>query len=63
MLGGSWRRNTVALENPHALTVSFTLEVSPRGMVSVMVIETDLHLNVRHAQYESTAVNALLMNA
>jgi hypothetical protein len=39
MLGGSWRRNTVALENPHALTVSFTLK------------------------YESTAVNALLMNA
>jgi hypothetical protein len=53
----------VSPDNTHALTVWFTLEVSPIGMVSKMVIETDLHLNVRHPQHAATAVNDLLMTA
>jgi hypothetical protein len=53
----------VPLDNPHASNVLFGLEVSPTGMVSVMMVETDLHLNVRHPQHDAQAVNKLLMDA
>jgi hypothetical protein len=38
------------------------LEVSLTGMVSVMVAETDLHLNVRHPQHDGPAVSNLLLD-
>jgi len=56
------RKRCVAGQS-HAPTVWFTLDVSPIGMVSPMVIETDLNLNVRHPQHDATAVNGLLMTA
>jgi hypothetical protein len=51
------------LNNPHASNVLFGLEVSHTGMVSVMVLETDLHLNVRHPRHDAHAVNKLLVDA
>jgi hypothetical protein len=51
------------LGNPHASNIMFTLEVSPTGMVDVMVVETDLHLNAKHPQYDAAAVNKLLLDA
>jgi GH35 family endo-1,4-beta-xylanase len=53
----------VPLNNPHASNVLFALEVSSTGMVSVMVVETDLQLNVKHPRHEAEAVNKLLMDA
>jgi hypothetical protein len=51
------------LDNPHASNVLFGLEVSITGMVNVMVLETHLHLNVRHPRYDAQAVNKLLVDA
>jgi hypothetical protein len=51
------------LDNPHASNVLFGLEVRPTGMVNVMLLETDLHLNVRHPRYDAQAVNKLLVDA
>lgn len=51
------------LDNPHASNVLFGLEVSLTGMVNVIVLETDLHLNVRHPQYDAQAVSKLLADA
>lgn len=51
------------LNNPHVSNVLFGLEVSLTGMVNVMVVETDLHLNVRHPQHDARAVNKLLVDA
>jgi hypothetical protein len=49
----------VPLNNPHALNVLFAIESSTR-MVSVMVVETDLQLNVKHPRHEAEAVNKLV---
>jgi hypothetical protein len=51
------------LDNPNASNVLFGLEVSLTGMVSVMLLETDLHLNVRDPRYDAQAVNKLLVDA
>jgi len=51
------------LDNPHVSNVLFDLEVSLTGMVSVMVVETDLHLNVRDPRHDVQAVNKLLADA
>jgi hypothetical protein len=51
------------LDNPHAANVLFALEVSPTGLESVMTLETDLHLNVRHPRYDVETVGTLLMDA
>ena len=51
------------LDNPHVSNVLFSLEVSLTGMVSVMLLETDLHLNVRDARHDAQAVNKLLVDA
>lgn len=51
------------LNNPHASNVLFSYEVSLTGMVNVMLLETDLHLNVRHPRHDAPAVNKLLADA
>jgi hypothetical protein len=51
------------LDNPHVSNVLFGLEVSLTEMVNVMVLETDLHLNVRHPRHDAQAVNKLLVDA
>ena len=51
------------LNNPHALNVLFVLEISSTRMVSVMVVETDLQLNVKHPRHEAEAVNKLVSDA
>jgi hypothetical protein len=45
--------------NPHVLSVTFCLEIGARE-VEVMVIETDLHLNSRHQNYNQLSVQRLI---
>jgi hypothetical protein len=51
------------LDNPHLSNVLFGLEVSRTGMARVMLLETDLHLNVRDPRHDAHAVNKLLVDA
>jgi len=57
------KASKMPLKNPHVSFVSYSLEVSGTGMVDVMVLETDLHLNSRHPKYNAAAVNALVKEA
>lgn len=50
----------MAFKTPHARFVSFAIEVTPAGVTDVMVIETDLHLNSRHPDYNDNAVQQLI---
>ena len=47
-------------KNPHASFVAFGLEIGPQDQVEVMVIETDLHLNSRHPDYDQMSVQRLI---
>jgi hypothetical protein len=51
------------LDNPHVSNVLFGLEVGLTGMASIMVLETDLHLNVRDPRHDAQAVSKLLVDA
>jgi len=51
------------LKSLHILSVSYAVEVSASAMVDVMVLETNLHLNSRHPDYDRDAVNALVSEA
>jgi hypothetical protein len=46
--------------NPHVSSVTFCLEIGTRDQVEVMVIETDLHLNSRHPDYNEVSVQRLI---
>lgn len=48
---------------PHVSFVSFAVEVSTSGIVQVMIIETDLHLNPQHPSYNRSAVERLIAAA
>lgn len=50
-------------KSPHAQFVSFAIEVTPAGIVNLMVVETDLHLNSRHPAYNGNAVQQLISAA
>jgi hypothetical protein len=50
----------MAIKHTNAKTVWFTLESTGSGLESVMVIETDLHLNSQHSEYDQAAVNSLV---
>jgi hypothetical protein len=50
-------------KNPHASFVTCCLEIGPHGHVEVMVIETDLHLNSRHPDYNRVSVERLIQAA
>ena len=50
-------------KNAHALFVTFGLEIGDRGQVEVMMIETDLHLNSRHPNYDRISVQRLVESA
>ena len=53
----------MAFKGPHVRFVSFSIEVSPDGAANVMVVETDLHLNSKHAAYDHLAVRRLIAAA
>ncbi len=53
----------MAPNNPNILSIWFTMEISQTAMVDVMVVETDLHLNTRHPEYDGVAVDTLLSDA
>lgn len=48
---------------PHVSFVSFAVDISPSGSTSVMIVETDLHLNPRHPSYNTAAVKQLVTAA
>ena len=48
---------------PHVSFVSFAVEVLPCGIVQVMIVETDLHLDPRHPSYDHAAVQRLISSA
>jgi hypothetical protein len=53
----------MAFKAQHVLFVSFAIEIAPTGTVDVLVVETDLHLNSRHPNYNRTAVERLISAA
>jgi hypothetical protein len=53
----------MGLRNPHVSLVSYSLEITATGMADVMILETNLHLNSRHPDYDAAAVNALVRDA
>lgn len=48
------------ISHPNAKSYYFTLEYMHGGYSNVMVVETDLHLNVNHPGFDKAAVNSLL---
>jgi hypothetical protein len=50
-------------KSPHVSLVTFCVEVGPLGTAEVMVIETDLHLNSRRADFNRAAVQRLVRAA
>jgi hypothetical protein len=57
------RRMKVPFKHPHVALISFSVEVSPGGMTEVAIIETDLHLNARHPDYDAASVQRLVQAA
>jgi hypothetical protein len=47
-------------KHSHVSSVAFCLEIKFQDRVEVMVIETDLHLNSRHPDYNELAVQQLI---
>lgn len=50
-------------KSPHVSFVSFCIEVRAIQTAEVMVIETDLHLNSNHPDYNQAAVQRLIRSA
>jgi hypothetical protein len=50
-------------KHPHVSLISFSVEVSTAGMTEVVIIETDLHLNSRHPDYNAASVQKLIQAA
>ena len=48
---------------PHVTFVTFAIEIAPGGIVQVMIVETDLHLNPKHPLYDHPAVERLVAAA
>ncbi|MBR1122629.1 hypothetical protein JQ628_13970 [Bradyrhizobium lablabi] len=48
---------------PHVSFVSFAVEATSSGIVQVMIVETDLHLNPKHRSYDHPAVQRLVAAA
>jgi hypothetical protein len=49
----------MAFKAPHVSFVSFAVEITPADTTDVMVVETDLHLNSGHPDYDAAAVQRL----
>ena len=47
-------------KHPHVSFVSFAIEITAAGFAEVMMLETDLHLNSRHPDFDGKAVTALI---
>jgi hypothetical protein len=53
----------MAFKNPHVSLASVSVDSSLDGTTDILVIETDLHLNKRHSDYDFSAVQQLLRAA
>jgi hypothetical protein len=53
----------MAFKAPYVSFVSFAVEITPTATVDVMVVETDLHLNSEHPDYNAGAVQRLIATA
>ena len=51
------------LKHPHVSFCTYAVDISTTGMVDVMVLETNLHLNARHPEYDAAAVTSLIQAA
>jgi len=47
-------------KNPHVSMVSFSVELRGADVANFMIVETSLHLNPRHPQYDRAAVSRLI---
>jgi hypothetical protein len=47
-------------KNQHVSMVSFSVELRGTDVANFMVVETSLHLNPRHPQYDHAAVSRLI---
>jgi len=47
-------------KNANVSLVSFSVEAQGSNVAHFMVVETSLHLNPRHAQYDEEAVRSLI---
>jgi hypothetical protein len=47
----------------HVSFVSFAIDITPAGKADLMVVETDLHLNSQHPDYNGGAVENLVAAA
>ena len=47
-------------KNPHVSVVSFAIELRGADVANSMIVETSLHLNPVHPQYDQAAVSRLI---
>ena len=50
-------------KHPHVQLISFSVEISAAGITEFVIIETDLHLNSRHPDYDAASVQKLIQAA
>lgn len=50
-------------KHPHVSLISYSLEIAPEGIVEMAIMETDLHLNPRHRDYDAANVQKLIQAA
>ncbi len=53
----------MVFRHPHVSMISFCVEIEPERVTDVVVIETDLHLNARHPDYDGARVQQLIHTA
>jgi len=50
----------MSIDHVHAKNVWFTIEGSANGLKNVVVVETNLHVDTRHPDYDDQAMTSLL---
>ena len=53
----------MSFKAPHVSFVSYAVEVLPTGIVHIMNVETDLHLNPKHVSFDRSSVDQLICAA
>ncbi len=50
----------MSIDHVHAKQVWFTIEGSANGLKNVVVVETNLHVDARHPDYDDQAMTSLI---
>lgn len=53
----------MSFRHAHVSFVSFAIDITPAGAANIMIVETNLHLNPRHRDYNVGAVEDLVAAA